>query len=77
MTAFGQNAESEEHFGASDEDRDTDQDNDDPGNSRHLIVGNVVRQHFGQIQEHTTSFVQHLYAWFDFEIFCQCRIERV
>ena len=72
-----QDAKPQEHLRASDENRYANQDDDDPGNSRHLVVGHIVCQHFCQVQKDATPFIENLNPRFDLEVFCKRCIQRM
>ena len=76
-TSFRQNAKAEEDFEASDEDGTDDQDDDDPGEMRHLVVGDGVGEDFGQVEEDSATFVEDLDSRLDLEVFADGFVERV
>ena len=69
--------ESQYDLRSSNQDGQSDQNDDNPGDTRHLVVRHKVRKDLCQIEEHPTSFVQYLYPRFDFQILSNGGIQGV
>lgn len=63
-----ENSESEKDFGQSHQNTQDNQHNDDPRDPRHFHVRNTIRKNFREVQEDTTSLVEDLNTWLDFEV---------
>jgi hypothetical protein len=51
------------------------QDNDDPGNARHLFVANGIREDLAEVEKDLASLVEDLDAGFDLEVFTYGGVE--
>ena len=72
-----QDGESQKHLAARDQDAQQDQHDDDPGQAIHLVVGDVLGQDLGQVEEDAAPLVEDLDARLDLEVFAHGAVQRV
>jgi hypothetical protein len=70
-----QDGKPEEDLQASNADTDHDEEYDDPGDPRHLLVGYRVGEDLAQIEEYTAAFVKNLDARLDLEILAHSGVQ--
>jgi hypothetical protein len=73
----GKDSEAQDDLETGDADTDDDEEDDDPGDARHFLVVDAVGEDFAQVEEDLASFVEHLNARLDFEVFAHGRVQWV
>jgi hypothetical protein len=73
----GKDSEAQDDLETGDADTDDDEEDDDPGDARHFLVVDAVGENFAQVEEDLASFVEHLNARLDFEVFAHGRVQWV
>jgi hypothetical protein len=77
IMSLTQNRKSEQHLQTCDTYTQDNEHNDDPGDARHLLVADRIRQDFAEVEENLAALVEDLDAGFDFEVFADGGVEWV
>lgn len=76
-TPRGQDAKPQEDLTTRDQDAQQDQNDDDPGQAIHLVIGDVLGENLGEVEEDAAALVEDLDAGFDLEVFAHGAVEGV
>ena len=73
----GQNPKAQKDLTTGNQNADEDEDDDDPGEAVHLVVGDVIGEDLGQVEEDAAALVEDLDARLDLEVFAHRAVEGV
>ena len=77
LGSLRKDTEAEKDFAAGHGDAEDDENDNDPRDATHLLVGDAVAEDLGEVEEDATAFVEHLDPGLDLEVFPHGEVERV
>ena len=77
LLALAQNTVPEQGLTTRDDDADDNQNDNDPSQTTHLLIGHSLTQHLGELEKDLAPLIQHLDAALDLEVLAHRDVERM